>query len=485
MSSTTALSSSSRWHDLALHPSPNNRFLVDNTGAPFFWLADTAWELFHALNSSEVDTYLSDRASKGYTVIQAVAIAENDGLVVPNRNGDLPLVDADPTRPVEAYFDYIDEVVDKAWALGMRVALVPTWGRYVSEGYHGPPVIFDEDNAKVFGEYIGKRYAGLPKILGGDSNRYWGPWLELSSHAKPTLDQDISMVAMTDTGAVWSALANGIRTHEGPAAFLTYHSTVTWLAGTPSALASSFFGHEPWLTMDAVQSGHNIGHDTYVVTTPPAGSWVAMKNYEPVEIMYSRVPARPVIDLENHYEDWPGINGQRWNASLVRNGAWHAVFAGAAGHVYGCHPMWQFYDPARNASYRGAKPTRDWQTALSFDGAGQMGHVRRFIEDRSTYFTRVPDQSIVTSYDWDSVDRVSGTRDSGGKWLAVYSPRGVPFMADTTKLVASGRLAASWYDPRNGTYTAISGPVERRMNVTFRPPSTGTTDNDWVLLVEA
>jgi hypothetical protein len=82
----------------------------------------------------QVDTYLSDRASKGYTVIQAVAIAENDGLVVPNRNGDLPLVDADPTRPVEAYFDYIDEVVDKAWALGMRVALVPTWGRYVSEG---------------------------------------------------------------------------------------------------------------------------------------------------------------------------------------------------------------------------------------------------------------------------------------------------------------------------------------------------------------
>lgn len=47
--------------------------------------------------------------------------------------------------------------------------------------------------------------------------------------------------------------------------------------------------------------------------------------------MYSRVPARPVIVLENHYEDWPGIDGQRWNASLVRNGAWHAVFAGGSG----------------------------------------------------------------------------------------------------------------------------------------------------------
>lgn len=35
---------------------------------------------------------------------------------------------------MEAYFDYIDEVIDKAWTLGMRIALVPTWGRYVSEG---------------------------------------------------------------------------------------------------------------------------------------------------------------------------------------------------------------------------------------------------------------------------------------------------------------------------------------------------------------
>ncbi|KAI5840803.1 hypothetical protein DFP73DRAFT_597272 [Morchella snyderi] len=107
-----------RWHDLALHPSSKTCFLVDNTGAPFFWLADTAWELFHALDSSEVDIYLPDRESKGYTAVQVVAIAENDGLVVPNRNRDLPLVDADTTKPVEAYFEYIDGVVDKARALG-------------------------------------------------------------------------------------------------------------------------------------------------------------------------------------------------------------------------------------------------------------------------------------------------------------------------------------------------------------------------------
>jgi hypothetical protein len=30
--------------------SPDNRFITKKDGSPFFWLADTAWELFHRLN---------------------------------------------------------------------------------------------------------------------------------------------------------------------------------------------------------------------------------------------------------------------------------------------------------------------------------------------------------------------------------------------------------------------------------------------------
>jgi len=37
--------------------------------------------------------YLDNRASKGFTVIQAVAIAEFDGDTVPNAYGHLPLID--------------------------------------------------------------------------------------------------------------------------------------------------------------------------------------------------------------------------------------------------------------------------------------------------------------------------------------------------------------------------------------------------------
>jgi len=82
-----------------LKVSENKRFLVYADGKPFFWLGDTAWELFHRLNREEADRYLENRARKGFTVIQAVAIGELDGHTVPNSYGHLPLENLDPAHP--------------------------------------------------------------------------------------------------------------------------------------------------------------------------------------------------------------------------------------------------------------------------------------------------------------------------------------------------------------------------------------------------
>jgi hypothetical protein len=83
-----------------LKVSENHRYLVTTHGEPFFWLGDTAWELFHRLNREEAARYLQNRAALRYTVVQAVALAELDGTGAPNAYGHLPLVDRDPTRPV-------------------------------------------------------------------------------------------------------------------------------------------------------------------------------------------------------------------------------------------------------------------------------------------------------------------------------------------------------------------------------------------------
>ena len=138
--------------------SANHHYLEFEDGTPFFYLGDTAWELFHRLNKTETEKYLEDRRSKGFTVIQAVVLAELNGLYDPNAEGDLPLIDQDPTKPNEAYFEHVDWVVDRAAEKGMFVALLPTWGDKWNLKWGVGPVVFTPHNALVFGEYIGNRY---------------------------------------------------------------------------------------------------------------------------------------------------------------------------------------------------------------------------------------------------------------------------------------------------------------------------------------
>src|SRR6266481_5348217 len=82
-----------------LKVSENRHFLAHADGAPFFYLGDTAWELFHRLNREEATFYLETRARQGFTVIQAVALAEFDGLNTQNAYAHCPLVANDPARP--------------------------------------------------------------------------------------------------------------------------------------------------------------------------------------------------------------------------------------------------------------------------------------------------------------------------------------------------------------------------------------------------
>lgn len=127
----------------------NRRYLQYDNGKPFFYLGDTAWELFHRLNREEATRYLTNRAEKGFTVIQAVVLAQLGGLTVPNANGDLPLLNGDPALPNEPYFRHVDFIVNKAEELGLYVGMLPTWGSHWALG----KATFNPDNARKFGRF--------------------------------------------------------------------------------------------------------------------------------------------------------------------------------------------------------------------------------------------------------------------------------------------------------------------------------------------
>src|SRR5579884_2459988 len=104
---------------MRLRVSENGRYFQREDGRPFFFLADTAWELFHALTLEEAREYFRDRAARGFNVIQAVIVSEFEGLDFPNAYGETPFMGRDPLRPNEHYFKSVDASIAAANELGL------------------------------------------------------------------------------------------------------------------------------------------------------------------------------------------------------------------------------------------------------------------------------------------------------------------------------------------------------------------------------
>lgn len=101
-----------------LSVSPNHRYLLKD-GQPFFYLCDTAWDVFLRLDREEADEYLKNRADKGFNVIMAILIGWQPTQDETNAYGEPPLIDKNPARPNEKYFQHVDYIVNKANSLGI------------------------------------------------------------------------------------------------------------------------------------------------------------------------------------------------------------------------------------------------------------------------------------------------------------------------------------------------------------------------------
>ncbi|SOD91709.1 glycoside hydrolase family 140 protein [Spirosoma fluviale] len=426
-----------------LKVSDNKRYLVHQDGSPFFWLGDTAWELFHRLNREEADQYLKRRAEQGFTVVQAVALAEFDGLKEPNPYGEVPLVDNDPTKPNEAYFKHVDFIIDKAAQYGIVVAFLPTWGDKVFKSSWGQgPEIFNPANAKVYGRYLGNRYKNRENIvwvLGGDRQPRDG-------------SSDVEL---------WRAMATGIQEAVGGAdkALMTYHPQPNGLDGG----ASKWFKNDAWFDFNMHQNGHCRNNSPY----------------DNITVSYNNQPVKPTMDAEPIYEDHPVCFNAKdlgtSNAYDVRLYAYLDLFAGAHGHTYGCHDIWQMYSAKRPAVNN---PHIFWQEALDLPGANQMKHVRRLMTARPL-LARIPDQSLIVENNLGPAERIQATR--GADYAFVYSAAGKPFTVNPGKI--SGKsITATWFDPRSGK-TQSAGSFDNQKPMQFKPPTQGY-GQDWILVLD-
>ena len=450
----------------------SGRFLREADGKPFFWLGDTGWELFHRLTRDEAVEYLDTRARQGYNVIQAVVLAEVNGVLEPNRHGDVPFVDADPTHwattlgcnfndPAEYdYWDNVDYLIKEAAKRNLYMGLLPAWGDKVTPGWGDGPLLFTDsnDHAYQFARRLAERYqnqGNIIWILGGD---------------RPVVyDREIDgRMQHFDVRGPWRQMAKAFREVQGNDVFLAYHP------GGVNDGTHTMWPNEEWLSIHAFQSGHG---------SRTVDAWGEARRSLAAE------PHKPVLDIEPAYEDHPVFP---WDNKWTREGRgffsdydvrariYRSVLIGNAGITYGHHGIWQFLDTTRHPPIWFGDTVIQWRQALQAPaGAKQMKYLRDLMESRQDWNTYEDSLLIASERGTDYTDLIIANRNKSGTQVMIYLPQANPVRVDLNRM-APGAKTARWFNPATGIYTPISQKINKGTK-TFRPPA---GNRDWVLLID-
>jgi len=263
--------------------SPNGRYFVDAQGAPFYFLADTQWELFRRYTLSEAKMILENRKTKGFTVVMVMLTGVGSG-TGPNLEGQRPWQNDNPATPNPDYFTHVDAVVKLAQANEIHLLIGIYHQTYGSR--------MTVDNAGPWAAWVTKRYRNSPNII-------WTMYPR----------------AIDGDKAIATKLAEGIREGDLGRHIVSMHPD-------PSPASSSFMHSEPWLGFNSIQVWNQLGaiHPMTVAD-------------------YQKTPAKPVTMLEGVYEGGEEY-GFPITPLLVRREAYYTCLAGGF-HGYGHNDSWR------------------------------------------------------------------------------------------------------------------------------------------------
>lgn len=448
----------------------NPHYFSYEDGTPFFWLADTGWEMLHRLNRDEIEIYLENRKNKGFNVIQTVIISEfihsdkatnfyNDSIFVNENPGKPALTPGNNPQNEKEYdfWDHVDFAVKTAENKGLYLALVPTWGEWVIPRTD-KPMFNTTEQAYNYGWFVGNRYRNHQNII----------WI---------LGGDRQPVERQNGIELWRAMAEGIadgtnniKNQDEKADYsttlMTHHAFLS---------SSTWFHNDPWIDFDMWGSYHadvNIS-----------------KSHEQAIADWNLPNPKPTLNSEPNYEGH-GINyaiddNGVFTSTDVRVAAYWSVFSGSAGFTYGAQPIWQFTDETRKKL--SSKTFMNWKEGMELPGALQVGLLKKLMESRPM-FELVPDQSLIAAGQGDCSSYTCAIR--GKSFAFVYIPTG----NKTTirmGIISGKKIKASWFNPRNGEITLI-GEFENSGEHSFDVPGMSKElawlrsgrGCDWVLILD-
>jgi len=372
-----------------LRPSQNGHYLVEAQGNPFFWLGDTAWPLFVHYSREEAETYLVDRAQRGFNVVQTIfALGTSNNISAfegtapsPNPVGARPW-DNTPAEPNPRFFDYAAELMERANQLGLYICVAPMWGYGVTNLH-----LFDEQNAYTYGCWLGQRFRDQPNII----------WMNGCDREPIGYE------------GIYSALAEGLRRGDEGSHLITYHPS-------GSRSSSYFWQSAAWLDFHMIQTWTRWYHI-----------------YQMVAADYGLTPTRPVILAEGAYEDGPEYPTRPITPLLVRRQAWWAWMAGGF-FTYGQNEMWRM--------------EKGWLDTRNSLGAQHMTVFKQIATSRQ-WWDMIPDQSVFTYGESSGRTLNTAMRNSSRTCIMVYLSEQTHFVLEMNR-IATAQARATWVNPQTG-----------------------------------
>ena len=418
-----------------LKVSANGRYLVDQNNTPFLLTGDSPQALIAVLSPTDANTFFADRQAAGFNAnwINLLCNSTNSAACTDGRtyDGILPFTTpGDLSTPNEAYFARADAMIRLAASYGITVFLDPieTGGWLSVLRSNG----ITKDRA--YGQYLGNRYKNFDNIvwISGADFQTW-----------PTSSDD----------DVVQAVALGIKDMD------TRHIHTVEL-NYPLSGSLDDNSWAPIIQLDAAY--------TYFPT------------YAEVLNEYNRSNFRPVFLVEANYEFENDTGHDFGSPALLRKQEYWTMLSGAAGQLYGNRYTWQFIS--------------GWQSNLDTPGSVQMGYLKTLFAPLRWY-DLVPDQGhtfLTAGYGtFSSTDTVTNNDyataaiTGDGTLALAYLPTLRTVTLNMARL--AGPVTARWYDPSNGSYSAIAGsPLANTGTRQLAPPgSNGAGDGDWVLVLTA
>jgi len=449
----------------------NPHYLAHSDGKPFFWLADTGWEMLHRLNRAETEQYLENRKLKGFNIIQTVIISEfihmdkatnfyNDS-IFSKENPERPALTAgnNPENQREYdFWDHVDFAINTAESKGLYLALVPSWGEWITP--RTDKALFNtKEQAYRYGWFLGNRYKSSPNtiwVLGGDRHPDERP-------------EGIEL---------WRTMAEGIADGTNNVSKMDEKADYTTTLMTHHAFLSSskWFHNDEWIDFHTWGSYHAEVNNT--------------TSYKAALADWNLDNPKPTLNSEPCYEghgiNYAIDNNGFFTSTDLRIAAYWSVLSGGAGFTYGAQAIWQFTDETRKK--HSPKTLQNWQQEMELPGASQMAHLKKLMESRPMTELQ-PDPQMIVSGQGDCANYIAAIR--GKSFAYIYIPSGGKPEIQLGK-ISGEKVKASWFDPRTGKTTVI-GEFKNRGTRSFDVPGMSKELSwlksgrgcDWVLVLES